>query len=177
MASEACSGSLTSMTDLGDVAEHFAIVLFLQRQAAEILALHLADQHHHRRRVVVGRVQRHHGVGQARAAGDDADAGAVAQPAVGDGHEAGPALMPADDHADGVAFGQHAGQADVAFAGDAEDLVDVVGFQTVRQQAGDGGGHLGAFSRSRCREHRLAAGDQSGASCYRPAHAAKIYQR
>ena len=126
---------------LGDVRQQPRVVLFLQRQPAEILALHLADQHHHRRRVVIRRVQRHHRIGQARPARDDAAAGAVAQPAVGHRHVAGAAFVPAHHHADGVPLQHRAGEADIALAGDAEDLVHVMRFQALRQQAGDGAGH------------------------------------
>jgi hypothetical protein len=127
----------------GDVGKQLGVILLLQRQAAEILAFHLADQHHHGRGVVERRVQRHHRVGQARAAGDDAHPCPVPQPTVRDGHEAGAAFMPADDHADRIPLRQHACQADIAFARDTENLVDVVGFETVRQQAGNGVGHAG----------------------------------
>ena len=126
---------------LGDVGQQSRVILFLQRQPAEILALHLPDQHHHRRRVVIRGVQRHHRVGQPRAARHDAAAGAVAQPSVGHRHVASTALMPAHHHADGVPLQHRAGEADIALAGDAKDLVYVMRFQALRQQAGDGAGH------------------------------------
>jgi hypothetical protein len=125
----------------GDVGQQFGVVLLLQRLAAEILAFHLADQHHHRRRVMERRMQRDHRIGQSGPAGDDADAGPRAQAAVGDRHEAGAALVPADDHADGIALAQHRGQADITLARHAEHLVDAMRFQAVGQQACDGGGH------------------------------------
>ncbi len=52
---------LLRLVDLDDLFRHVGqearIVLLLQREAAEIGALDLADQHHHRRRVVIGRMQ------------------------------------------------------------------------------------------------------------------------
>ena len=72
IASDACSGSLTSITSLVTSDKQARIILLLQRQAAEILALDLADQQHQRRRVVIGRMQRDHGVRQPRPARDDA---------------------------------------------------------------------------------------------------------
>ena len=118
------------------------IYAYLQREAPEILALDLADQHHERGRVVIGRMQRHHRVRKAGAARHDRDAGAVAQPAVGHRHVAGAAFVPADDDADRVALDEGAGQPDIAFAGDAVDLVDFMRFEAFRQEAGDGPAHL-----------------------------------
>ena len=72
--------------------------------------------------------------------------GAVAQPAVGHRHVAGAALVAAHDDADRVLVGQRTGQPDIALAGHAEDLIDVVRFQAFRQQAGNGTGHVGDVS-------------------------------
>ena len=126
---------------LGHVGQQARIILLLQREPAEILALDLADQHDHRRRVVIGGVQRDHRVRQPRPARHHRHPGAVAQPAVGHRHVAGAALVPADDDADRIALDQRAGQPDIALAGHAIDLVDVVRFEAFRQQAGDGLGH------------------------------------
>ena len=138
-------GGLFGLVDLDDLLGHIRqearIVLLLQREAPEILALDLADQHHHRGRVVIGRVQRHHRVRQTRPARHHRHPGAVAQPAVGDRHIAGAALVAADDDADRVALDEGAGQPDIALAGDAVDLVDIMRFEAFRQQAGDGVGH------------------------------------
>ena len=53
---------------LGDVGQKPRIILFLQRQTANILAFHMADQHHQRCRIMIGGVQRDHGIGRARPA-------------------------------------------------------------------------------------------------------------
>ena len=129
------------MTCFGHVREQPRIVLLLQGEPPEILALDLADQHHHRGRVVIGRVQRHHRVRQPRPARHHRHPGAVAQPAVGHRHVAGAALVAADDDADRVALDQRAGQPDIALARHAIDLVDIMRFEAFRQQAGDGSGH------------------------------------
>ena len=69
-------------------------------------------------------------------------AGAVAQAAVRDRHEAGAALVPADDEAERIHVGQRIDQPDIALAGHAENLIDIVRFQAFGQQAGNGAGHL-----------------------------------
>ena len=54
-------GGLLRLVDLddllGDVGQQARVVLLLQCEAAEIAALDLPDQHDHRRRVVIGRMQ------------------------------------------------------------------------------------------------------------------------
>ena len=119
----------------GDVGQQAGIVLFLQRHAAGLEALDLADQHDQRRGVVIRGVQADHGVGQAGPAGDDANAGAAAaHSAVGGGHESGAAFVTANDQPHAVVVDQRVGEAEIAFAGNAIDQVDVVGFQTIDQQ-------------------------------------------
>jgi len=127
---------------LGDVGQQPRVVLLLQGETPEIPALHLPDQHHHRRRVVVGGVQADHAVGEARTARDDADAGApLAHAPVGGGHERGTPLVAADDQAGAVVVDQRVGQAEIALARHAVDQVDVVGVETVDQQARDRAAH------------------------------------
>ena len=126
---------------LGDIGQKTRVVLLLQGEAAEIAALDLADEHDERRRVVIGRVQRHHSVRQPGAARHDRNAGAVAQPPVGDRHIAGAGLVAAHDDADRIAFEQKARQPDIALAWYAIDLVDIMRFEAFSQQAGDGAAH------------------------------------
>jgi hypothetical protein len=130
---------------LGHVGQQAGVVLFLQRAAADVLALDMADQCNQRRCVVIGSVQRDHRVGHAGPAGDEHDAGApVAHPPVGGGHEARAALMPADHEADARHVGQRIGQAEIGFARHAVDDVDIVCGEALGQEAADGAGH-GAF--------------------------------
>src|SRR4051794_40823360 len=51
--------------------------------------------------------------------------------------------MAANDDTDRVALDQRAGQPDIALAGHAIDLIDIVRFEALRQQAGDAAGHFG----------------------------------
>ena len=53
---------------LGDVGQKPRVILFLQRKPANILALHMANQHHQRRCIMIGRVKRDHGIGRSRPA-------------------------------------------------------------------------------------------------------------
>ena len=109
---------------LGDVGQQLAVVMFLQREAAAFLALHLADQQHHGDRVVQRGVQADHGVGHAGSAGDEADTrAATAHPAIGNGHVGGATLMPADDEAELRHIHQRIRQAEETLAGDAEHAV------------------------------------------------------
>jgi hypothetical protein len=136
-------GGLIGVDDLddvlGDVGEQSRVVLLLQGQAAHVAALDMADEQDERDGVVVGGVQRDHGVREAGAAGDYGNPGAAAELTVGEGHVAGPGLVPADDDLHRAAtFDEGAGESDVALAGDAEDAVDVVGFEAFDQETGDG---------------------------------------
>ena len=135
-------GGLLRLVDLdhvlGDVGEQAGIVLLLEREAAHVAPLDLADQHHQRRRVVEGGVHGDQPVGEAGAARDHGDARPVAHAPVGGGHEARAGLVPADRDLDRVALDHGAGEADIALAGHAINAVHIVRLQTFHQQAGDG---------------------------------------
>ena len=128
------------------VGQQAGIVLLLQRHAAEVLAFDLAHQHYQWGRIVIGGVDRHHGVGQAGTARDDAATGAAAQAAIGDRHVAGATFMAAHDQSQRVHVGERVDQPDIALAGNAEHLVDVMRFQALGEQAGNGTGHCGDVS-------------------------------
>ncbi|MNQ95219.1 hypothetical protein D3C85_1107680 [compost metagenome] len=81
----------------------------------------------------------HRGVGGARPAGHEADAGLAGQLAVGLGHVGGAAFLPADDEVDdfaGVVQGVEHGQ--VAFTGNAEGALDTVDAQGIDQDLAAG---------------------------------------
>ena len=95
---------------------------------------------------MIGGVQADHRVRQARPAGDHQHPGpAAAHPPVGGGHERRAAFVPADDQAHAVVVGQCVGHAEVRLAGHAIDQIDIVRFEAVHQQAGDGLGHCLGF--------------------------------
>jgi hypothetical protein len=131
---------------LGDVGEQHRVILLLQREAAEIRPLHLPDQHHQRRRVVIGGMQRDQSVGEAGTTAHHRHPGPVPKPPVRRRHESRPRLVPADDDPGRVPLHQCAGEPDIAFTGNAKNLVDIMGFQAIRQEAGNGLGHAASFS-------------------------------
>ena len=142
IASDARFGSLTSMTSLVTSDEEPAVVLLLQRHAARLPALDLADQHDHRRRVMPGGVETDHRVRQAGSARYHQHPGAPAAHApVRRGHERRPALMAADDQPHAIVIGHRVGEAEIALAGHAIDDIDVVRFEAVDDGAADGVGH------------------------------------
>jgi hypothetical protein len=126
---------------LGDVREEAGIVLLLEGEAAEILAFDLADQHDDRCRVVIGGMEGDEAVREAGPARHHGDAGSLAQPPVRHRHEAGACLVAAHHDTDRVALDERAGEPNIALAGHAIDLVDVVRFEAFRQEAGDGSAH------------------------------------
>ena len=128
---------------LADLRQEAAVVDLLERLAVDHLAADLADQHHHRRRVLERDVQPRRPVRRAGRARDEADAGAARELAVGLRHHRGSALLPRRDEADrAVRAVQRVEHREVALAGDAEHEVDALRAQAVDQ-------HLPARPRSR----------------------------
>ncbi|MND46572.1 hypothetical protein D3C80_374480 [compost metagenome] len=124
---------------LGQRCVHGAEVDFLEGFAVALVASHLADEEDHRRRVLEGRVHTHRGVGGARPAGHEADAGLAGQLAVGLGHVGGAAFLPADDQVDGFAgVVQGIEDGEVAFTGNAEGALDTVDAQGIDQDLAAG---------------------------------------
>jgi hypothetical protein len=101
----------------------------------------VADEQDQRSCIVVGRVQGDHGVGNARAARNDGNAGPAGQFAVRLRHVAGARLVPADDQLRRSSFDQRAGESDVALAGHAEDAIDAVRFETLSQDRSNSSTH------------------------------------
>ena len=86
------------------------------------------DEEHHRGGVLPCGVDRDHGVGGAGAAGDHGDARGFAEPALGQGHEAGTALVAGDHRVDrGVV--QAVEHVEVAFTRHRIDAGHAVGFE------------------------------------------------
>ena len=123
----------------GDRPEHAAEVDLLEGLALGLVAGDLADQQDERRGILEGGMQPDGGIGGAGAAGDEADAGAARQLAIGLGHVAGAALLPADDEADLVAgLEQRVEGGQIAFPRHAEGHVDPVDPQLIDQDLAAG---------------------------------------
>src|SRR6185436_2815099 len=124
--------------DLADplrhLAVHAAIVDFLERLALGELVRHLADEHHHRRRVLLRGVHADRAVGRAGAARDEQDAGLAGQLAVGLRHVRGAAFLAADDEREALALVVHAVEhRQVALARHAECELGALGDQGIGQ--------------------------------------------
>ena len=122
---------------LGNPSEHATIVDLL-----EGVASHIAG-------VLLGGVDRDRRVAGARTAADAGDARPAGQPRVGQGHEAGAGLMPANHRVDLRPAVQGIQQAKVALAGDAEQPVDPVRDQGIYDQIADTPGCRG-HTRQEC---------------------------
>ena len=120
---------------LGHAPEHLLVVDLLECLAPAMLARHLTDQQHERRRVLHRRVHAGGGVRRAGTARDHAHAGPAGQLAVGVGGVGGRGLVTAGDHAQAVAMRVEAvEQGEVALAGHAERELDVVQRELVGEQ-------------------------------------------
>ena len=157
---------------LGHGAEDGPVVQFLEAFAAPRVALDLADEQYHRRRVLARDVDAGRGVGGARAARHEADAGGARQFALCLRHHRGTAFLAADGDFHGhVEQGVEHGE--VAFSGDAEDVPDAVQRELAGQD-GAGGARLGRSGggKGRCRHAHcgslialLLGQGQAGAKC------------
>ena len=145
-------GAIDLRGPLGERREHLSIVDFLEGFAIEKIAADLADEQHHRRRILKCGVDTDAGVGRARPARDHADTGTAGQLAVGVGHVRRAAFLAADDESDLVATLVEAVEdGEKALAGDAETEIDALGDQVVDKNvpayAGPGSGDRHVKSR------------------------------
>jgi hypothetical protein len=135
------------LLDLDDpfrhLAEHAAVVELLERLAPAMPARHLPDEQDQRRRVLVGGMDADRGVGGAGRTGDEADAGAAGELAVGVGHVRGARLVACDHESDRRVV-QRVEDGDVALAWNAERRLDAVDDELVDE-------HLRAGSRHKTR--------------------------
>ena len=111
----------------------------LERLPIRVPAVDLADEQHHRSRVLGGVVQTDRRVAGAGPAGDHDDARPPGELAVGFRHVGGAAFVPAGDRRDGVARGvERVEGGEIALARYAEDGVDAVDAQRVDQDPATG---------------------------------------
>ena len=93
----------------------------------------LADEQDHRRGVLIGDVNPGGRIGGARSPGHETDPRRAGHLAVGLGHHGGPALLPADDGADGVLAVQSVQRRQVALPRHAEHRIAALDAQLVDQ--------------------------------------------
>ena len=134
---------------LGDAAEHLAVVDLLERRPPPMAGGDLTNKQQHWGAVLLGVVDADAGVGGAGTARDHDHAGAVGQACVGHGHVGGCGLMPAGDDLDPVAhIEQGVDHGQIAFARHQKHPVDAVERQALHQGLGRGQGrrcHAGSL--------------------------------
>ena len=120
---------------LRQTAEHLLVVDLLEGLAAAMLARHLPDQQHERRRVLHRRVHTGRGMRRARPARDHADARTARQLAVGIRGVGGRSLVAAGDDAQPITVRIEAvEQREVALARHAEGQLDPLQHELVGEQ-------------------------------------------
>ena len=134
------AGRIVDLRDpLAQRLEEPPVLDLLERLAIGVPALDLADEQHHRRRVLGGVVEPDRRVAGAGAAGDHDDARPPRQLAVGLRHVGGAALVPAGDGRDGVArVVEGVERREEALARHAEDGVDAMDAKRVDQDPAAG---------------------------------------
>ena len=131
---------------------------FLECLSIGMSALDLADEHHHRSRILRGVVETDRRVAGTRPARDDDDARPSGELAVGFRHVRGTAFVPAGDRRDRVARvveGVESGE--IALAGHAEHGVDAVDSQRVDQDLAAGAPAVSRHVRHPACAHRRGA--------------------
>ena len=139
---------------LGHLAEHAAVIDFLEGFALDEVATDLTDEQDHRRGILIGGVHGDGGVGGARATGDEAHARLVGQLAVGFGHVACATFLAADDGLDGaLVLIERIDARQVAFARHQEDTLGAVqtdlideDLPAIAQRQGGSGGSVRGLS-------------------------------
>ena len=118
---------------LGDRREHLPELHFLERLAAAHVALHLADEQDHRRRILIGRVYADARMRPTGAARDEADSGSSRQLAIRFCHVGGGPFVLRDDDLDLRRVVKRVQHVEIAFAGYAEKTIDAVDAQRVNE--------------------------------------------
>ena len=116
---------------LRQLAVHAPVVDFLEGLPVRRGAGDLADEQDHRRRILEGDVHAGAGVGRARPAGHEADAGRAGQLAVGFRHDRRAALLACGHDMDLRHVDKGVQNGEIAFAGHAEHALDAVDAQLV----------------------------------------------
>ena len=121
--------------------EDGAIVEFLERLPAAGAPLDLADEHEHRRRALLRDMDAVHGIGRARPARDETDAGPPRRLAHGLGHDRRPGFLPAHGDLDRPIM-KRIEDREIALPGHAEHVLDALNDQLIdqnlcRRAAGD----------------------------------------
>ena len=144
-------GDAGRVVDLGrpfrHAAENRATVDLLERLALTNVAVDLADEQDHRRRILVGDVNAGHRVGGARSPRHEADTRPAGRLAYRFGHHRGAALLAADRHRD-VPVVEGIENAEIALAGHAEHVLHPVPDELVDQHLGSGPGLFGSVHAS-----------------------------
>ncbi len=130
----------------GNAAEKCVIIDLLEGFAVFRMGGDLPDEQDHRNGILHRDVNTGRGVGGTGAAGDETDAGLSGQSALAVGHHRGAAFLSADDGLDRRIV-QRVQHGEIAFAGNAENTLYVVGFQRLDNQL-SAGFHFPFFSSS-----------------------------
>ena len=129
------AGILDLVHPFGQGREHLAEVHFLEGLAPEVGAVHLSDEQDHRGRILKSGMDPDAGVAGPRAPGHQADARPAGHLGVGLGHVGGAVLVTAGDDVYLVPdVVERVQDLQVAFAGDAENLVRAVGHKGIDDQ-------------------------------------------
>ena len=107
---------------LGDAAEKSAVVELLAGLAAARVAADLANQQHHRRRIVFRAMNGDACVGRPGTAGDDADTGSARGLGIAFGHKRGAAFLAIGDKCDLRVIHQPVDDGDITFARHAKNM-------------------------------------------------------
>ena len=119
----------------GDRREEGGEIDLLEALAVAVAARDVADEQDHRGRILEGDMDSGAGVGRARAAGDESDAGAAGHLAVGIGHVGDSAFLPADDDVDLGRVVERVEHREEALARHGEDAVAALDPELVDEDA------------------------------------------
>ena len=133
-------GTVDFQHQLGDAAEHLAVVDLLERGAASVAGGDLADEHQHGGAVLFGIVDADAGVAGAGTARDHHHAGAAGQARMRHGHIGGPRLVTAGNHLDLAVVEQGVDHRQIALARHQKDPIDAIERQGLHQGLGRGQG-------------------------------------
>ena len=122
----------------GKRGEHRGKIDFLKPFTVTHPAINVADEQDHRLAILHGDMDADAGVGRAWPACDERDAGALRQCAVGTGHEAHPALLPADDSLHRRRIMKRIEHGKEAFARDSENPVAPLDHKLIDKDASAG---------------------------------------
>ena len=134
-------GVLDGRDHLCHFTKHLRVVDFLERTATDLVTWHLADEKYQRHRVLLRNVYRDRCVGRARPAANEGNAGFMGEFGIGNRHQTGATLVPANHSLHGIALVECVEHGQITLTWNAKQAIDTVRAEAIDKEIGGAARH------------------------------------